>query len=144
MRILFPLFCLLLTSTFLGEVIGNDRISDAELSKRFSGSWVVDPEHHQSMPSITKYHADGTSVFQLFSSSACREVVLEARGTWEINHSILTITVTKSSDQSIFQIGDVIQDKVISVDGDMMILESADGGLLYRRRQEFCNTGIGV
>jgi len=114
--------------------------TDAEFAKLFVGTWRSTSSKEGSnaaFASIT-YVADGSFKMILYDES-CKGIRHEAAGTWQIKDKVLHTKTTRSvGSQQRLRAGTITKDKVISVEGDKMVLRSVAGGLLYRTKGEPC------
>jgi hypothetical protein len=105
-----------------------ERLSDAEISKKLVGSWIVPPDSTDYDPgspySLETFKPDGTYTLFIFGDPACQAVVRQTQVKWTIEHGVL-ITILPN--------GSELRDEVHSIESGILTLRSLEDGATYTR-----------
>ena len=72
--------------------------SDAELSKRLPGTWILQKSNFRSVITIA---SNGGYVAQITAPSSNRTDTIYQEGTWQVKDGALIDTMTKDSDETV-------------------------------------------
>ena len=115
-----------MASTTLAQTQTN--LSDDEISAALIGSWVVPPESPDRVPgadrTLETFQNDGTYVAAVFQDAACTAVMERVTVKWSVENGVLT---------SVYPNGEQAHDRVLSIGGGRVTLQSLDDGTTYIR-----------
>ena len=118
------------------EASANDKFDDLLI-----GSWVLapgDPRFGILGVTIT-YADDGRVRLVIYDTPSCDSPQYIAEGRWSVEQDLIAIILTRSSDSSILPVGHRRIERIIELDGELMIVQSeVSGNLLYRLRADTC------
>ena len=119
-----------LTALFVPHVSAADKLSDAEISQKLIGSWIVPPDSTDYDPttpySLETFKPDGTYTFLIFGDPACRAITQQIQVRWMIENGVLI---------SIGPNGNEVHDEVLSIKNEIMTLHSLEDGTTYTRKK---------
>jgi hypothetical protein len=101
--------------------------ADIAITRLLVGDWDLRSVSPTVKEGIITFRANGTfSSHGLFHVGG-RESRIDAEGTWQIKNGLLTEKITKSNDPTTLHIGQLRQDKVLSITNKKFQFEREDG-----------------
>jgi hypothetical protein len=105
------------------------------------GTWVIAPGDPRFgvLGVRNTYSEDGTVGIVIFDTPGCETPQIMAQGFWSIDQGYLAVVLTQSSDAAVLPPGHRRIEKIVELDGKLMIVQSeVSGQHLYRLRSENC------
>lgn len=114
----------LLITTF--NTLAEDGNKNELYKEQILGTWINSPKENNSMGSI-EYKKDGSLFCKAIIKTGDDTRIIELIGTWTIENSILTATITKTTHAELLPVGHVSKDSIIDINDKTFKYKTSHG-----------------